>query len=64
MFLYDSLTKWICGDFIVALVLVEKPNKPEFTLKSISPIVSLEYNPKDSHILVGGCYNGLIGQST
>jgi dynein intermediate chain 2 len=21
----------------------------------------LEYNPKDSHILVGGCYNGLIG---
>jgi dynein intermediate chain 2 len=39
---------------------LERPNKPEFTLKSISPIVSLEYNPKDSHILVGGCYNGLI----
>ncbi|XP_018423722.1 PREDICTED: dynein intermediate chain 2, axonemal [Nanorana parkeri] len=36
----------------------ETPNKPELTLKPVSPLVSLEYNPKDSHILVGGCYNG------
>ncbi|XP_062507581.1 dynein axonemal intermediate chain 2-like, partial [Corticium candelabrum] len=40
---------------------LEKPNKPEITLKPISPLVCLEYNPKDSHVLVGGCYNGLIG---
>eukprot|EP00118_Oscarella_pearsei_P004729 m.20661 g.20661 ORF g.20661 m.20661 type:complete len:748 (+) comp28058_c0_seq1:430-2673(+) len=40
---------------------LEKPNKPEMTLKPISPLVCLEYNPKDSHILVGGCYNGLLG---
>ncbi|KAG9473519.1 hypothetical protein GDO78_004035 [Eleutherodactylus coqui] len=39
---------------------IENPNKPELTLKSASPLVSLEYNPKDSHILVGGCYNGQI----
>ena len=30
-------------------------------LKPVSPLVCLEYNPKDSHILVGGCYNGQIG---
>ncbi|XP_065826418.1 dynein axonemal intermediate chain 2-like isoform X2 [Oscarella lobularis] len=40
---------------------LEKPNKPEMTLKPISPLVCLEYNPKDSHVLVGGCYNGLLG---
>jgi dynein intermediate chain 2 len=40
---------------------LDKPNKPEMVLKPISPLVCLEYNPKDSHILVGGCYNGLIG---
>jgi len=22
--------------------------------------VCIEYNPKDPHILIGGCYNGLI----
>lgn len=31
------------------------------TLKPVSPLVCLEYNPKDSHILVGGSYNGQIG---
>ena len=40
----------------------ENPNKPELTLKPVSPIVCLEYNPKDSHVLVGGCYNGQIGK--
>lgn len=39
---------------------VENPNKPEMTLKPVSPLVCLEYNPKDSHILLGGCYNGQI----
>ncbi|KAK0684717.1 DNAI2 protein, partial [Pygoscelis papua] len=37
---------------------LENPNKPELVLKPSSPLVSLEYNPKDSHVLVGGCYNG------
>ncbi|TRY65031.1 hypothetical protein DNTS_015571, partial [Danionella cerebrum] len=39
---------------------IENPNKPEMTLKPICPLVCLEYNPKDSHILVGGSYNGQI----
>lgn len=39
---------------------VENPNKPETVLKPVSPLVCLEYNPKDSHILLGGCYNGQI----
>ncbi|KAJ7984806.1 hypothetical protein DPEC_G00358590 [Dallia pectoralis] len=39
---------------------IENPNKPEMTLKPVSPLVCVEYNPKDSHILVGGCYNGQI----
>ncbi|NXJ70223.1 DNAI2 protein, partial [Rostratula benghalensis] len=37
---------------------LENSNKPELVLKPSSPLVSLEYNPKDSHVLVGGCYNG------
>ncbi len=36
-------------------------NKPEMTLKPISPLVCLEYNHKDTHILIGGSYNGQIG---
>ncbi|KAI1886582.1 hypothetical protein AGOR_G00197290 [Albula goreensis] len=39
---------------------IENPNKPELTVKPVSPLVCLEYNPKDSHVLVGGCYNGQI----
>lgn len=31
------------------------------TLKPASPLVCLEYNPKDCHTLVGGSYNGQIG---
>lgn len=40
---------------------IENPNKPELALKPVSPLVCLEYNPKDPHILVGGCYNGQLG---
>lgn len=40
---------------------IENPNKPELALKPVSPLVCLEYNPKDPHILVAGCYNGQIG---
>nr|XP_054112417.1 dynein axonemal intermediate chain 2 isoform X2 [Callithrix jacchus] len=39
---------------------LENPNKPELALKPSSPLVTLEYNPKDSHVLLGGCYNGQI----
>ncbi|BFZ17387.1 hypothetical protein BsWGS_20426 [Bradybaena similaris] len=39
---------------------VENPNIPDLTVKPISPLVCLEYNPKDVHILLGGCYNGQI----
>ena len=33
------------------------------TLKPVSPLVCLEYNPKDSHVLIGGQYNGQIGNA-
>ncbi|PNJ87611.1 DNAI2 isoform 1 [Pongo abelii] len=39
---------------------LENPNKPELALKPSSPLVTLEFNPKDSHVLLGGCYNGQI----
>ncbi|XP_047403737.1 dynein axonemal intermediate chain 2 isoform X2 [Sciurus carolinensis] len=39
---------------------LENPNRPEIALKPPSPLVTLEYNPKDSHVLLGGCYNGQI----
>ncbi|XP_037548701.1 dynein intermediate chain 2, axonemal [Nematolebias whitei] len=39
---------------------IEKPNQPEITLKPASLLVCLDYNPKDSHTLVGGSYNGQI----
>ncbi|KAM5149126.1 LOW QUALITY PROTEIN: dynein axonemal intermediate chain 2 [Callospermophilus lateralis] len=39
---------------------LENPNRPEMVLKPPSPLVTLEYNPKDSHVLLGGCYNGQI----
>lgn len=41
---------------------IENPNAPDFKLISSSPLVCLKYNPKDSHILIGGCYNGLVGK--
>jgi dynein intermediate chain 2, axonemal len=39
---------------------IENPNAPDQTLTPVSPIVCLKYNPKDPHVLVGGCYNGLL----
>ncbi|KAJ8319030.1 hypothetical protein KUTeg_004121 [Tegillarca granosa] len=36
---------------------VENPNKPEMTLKPVSPLVCLEYNPKDSHVLLGAYWD-------
>jgi dynein intermediate chain 2 len=39
---------------------IENPNRPETILKSTSPMLCLEYNPKDPHTLAGGYYNGQI----
>ena len=39
----------------------ENPNTPETTLTPSSPLITLEYNPKDVNVLLGGCYNGQIG---
>ncbi|XP_015500947.1 dynein intermediate chain 2, axonemal [Parus major] len=39
---------------------LEKPYTPELVLKPSSPVVTLEYNPKDWHHVLGGCYNGQI----
>uniref|UniRef100_A0A8C0FKW8 Dynein intermediate chain 2, axonemal n=1 Tax=Bubo bubo TaxID=30461 RepID=A0A8C0FKW8_BUBBB len=56
--------KWGCSPsglcFFTHPFLAENPNKPELVLKPSSPLVCLEYNPKDSHVLVGGCYNGQL----
>lgn len=56
---FQKLTSDTCMDSYIWEI--ENPNKPEMCLKPISPIVCLEYNPKDPHILVGGCYNGQLG---
>lgn len=40
---------------------IDSPNKPSETLSpQNSPCVTLEYNPKDQHIVLGGCLNGQI----
>ena len=41
---------------------VEHPSAPESVLTPASPLVSIKYNPKDPHVLVGGMYNGLVGK--
>ncbi len=46
--------------YALLILHVENPNKPEHTLKPSSPMLCLEYNPKDPHLLVGGCYNGQL----
>lgn len=60
--LFDSVLCFLdpVGPFF--LCLTENPNKPEIVLKPSSPLVTLEYNPKDSHVLLGGCYNGQLGK--
>lgn len=52
----------LCALLFTHPFLAENPNKPELVLRPSSPLVSLEYNPKDSHVLVGGCYNGQMGK--
>lgn len=47
--------------YFILLFILENPNHPETTLKPVSLLVCLDYNPKDSHTLIGGSYNGQIG---
>jgi len=35
-------------------------NTPDQELQPNSPLCSLQYNPKDIHQILGGCYNGLV----
>ena len=39
---------------------INNPNTPETELVPSHPLCCLAYNPKDTHVLVGGSYNGLI----
>lgn len=39
----------------------ENPNTPLLNLKPPSPIICLEYNPKDSTSLVAGFHSGQVG---
>uniref|UniRef100_UPI00358E7F12 dynein axonemal intermediate chain 2-like n=1 Tax=Myxine glutinosa TaxID=7769 RepID=UPI00358E7F12 len=39
---------------------IENPLIPEMSLKPASALLCLEFNPKDSQTLVGGCYNGQL----
>eukprot|EP00817_Percolomonadidae_sp_ATCC50343_P002354 CAMPEP_0117424366 /NCGR_PEP_ID=MMETSP0758-20121206/4799_1 /TAXON_ID=63605 /ORGANISM="Percolomonas cosmopolitus, Strain AE-1 (ATCC 50343)" /LENGTH=880 /DNA_ID=CAMNT_0005208101 /DNA_START=129 /DNA_END=2771 /DNA_ORIENTATION=- len=36
------------------------PNAPDCEIQPTSPLYCLEFNPKDSNLLVGGCYNGVV----
>src|ERR1700722_20082544 len=51
--------------FVLSLFqsIIENPTKPDLSLKPISPLVCVEFNPKDTHQLVGGCYNGQVCKS-
>ncbi len=39
---------------------VTNPNVPETKLSPTSPLCCIEYNPKETYTLVGGCYNGVV----
>lgn len=47
--------------FISILFLyLENPNTPCMILKPVCPILALEYNPKDSNILISGMTTGQV----
>lgn len=39
---------------------IANPNIPETKMVPSSPMCCIEYNPKESYTLVGGCYNGIV----
>ncbi|XP_028039027.1 dynein intermediate chain 3, ciliary isoform X1 [Bombyx mandarina] len=40
---------------------IENANAPELVIKPPQPLLDLQYNPRDQHILVGGMMNGQVG---
>ena len=42
--------------------MLEDPTKPLLDLIPPYHLVSCEFNPKDGHLLAGGCYNGQVTQ--
>ena len=44
----------------VYVCILENPNKPFAKLKPFCPLLALEYNPKDSNILVSGLMTGQV----
>ncbi|CAG9561133.1 unnamed protein product [Danaus chrysippus] len=40
---------------------IENANAPELTITPPQPLLDLQYNPRDQHILVGGLMNGQVG---
>ncbi|CAG4950396.1 unnamed protein product [Colias eurytheme] len=40
---------------------IENANAPDLIIKPPQPLLDLQYNPRDQHILVGGMLNGQVG---
>lgn len=40
--------------------ITENANAPELTITPPQPLLDLQYNPRDQHILVGGLMNGQV----
>lgn len=39
---------------------IENPANPETELRSSSPVTCIRYSQKDSHVIIGGLYNGCV----
>lgn len=55
-----SLSNSINPDFSSYIWDLNNPNEPDCAIQPHSPLYCLEFNPKDSNLLVGGCYNGVV----
>ena len=51
---------WINKIYQYALKFSENANAPELTISPPQPLLDLQYNPRDQHILVGGLMNGQV----
>ena len=47
--------------FFLSILNIDNPNKPFAKLMPFSPLLVLEYNPKDSNILASGLMTGQVG---
>ncbi|CAF1124194.1 unnamed protein product [Adineta steineri] len=55
---FQSNTKDLSNDSYIWDI--EYSSEPDYILKPISSLVCVEFNTKDAHQLVGGCYNGQV----